>query len=143
MSPTTRRTLETTMRHRPCPRPATRDARGRQLPTVTSHAVPTREYQSDPPSLPRAIRCSRPRGDPTNRTEPLDVLLHISEKYPRNMQEIQKYPRNMQEIPNFLGPTGVYAGSDDPEVVTLAWVQTNYFCIELARSSLVARVIVE
>jgi hypothetical protein len=28
---------------------------------------------------------------------------------------------------NFLGPAGVYAGSDDPEVVTLAWVQTNYF----------------
>jgi len=28
---------------------------------------------------------------------------------------------------NFLGPTGVYAGGEDPEVVTLAWVQTNYF----------------
>src|SRR5207248_2491516 len=61
MRPTTRRTLEASMRHRP---PVIRDPRPRQLPTVTSHAVPTGEYQSDPPSLPRTIRCSRPRGQP-------------------------------------------------------------------------------
>src|ERR1700691_2508261 len=36
--------------------PATRDARPRQLPTDTSHAAPTRECQSDPPSLPRDAR---------------------------------------------------------------------------------------
>jgi hypothetical protein len=28
---------------------------------------------------------------------------------------------------NLLGPTGVYAGRDDPESVTLAWVRRNYF----------------
>ena len=50
MRPTTRRTLELSMRH---PQAVTRDPRPRQLPTVTSHAVPTREYQSDPPSLLR------------------------------------------------------------------------------------------
>lgn len=27
----------------------------------------------------------------------------------------------------FLGPTGVHAGSDDPEAVGLEWVQTEYF----------------
>ena len=53
-APTTRRTLAASMRHPP--RPATRDARPRQLPTDTSHAVPTRECQSDPPSLPRDAR---------------------------------------------------------------------------------------
>jgi hypothetical protein len=35
---------------------ATRDTRPRQLPTDTSHAAPTRECQSDPPSLPRDAR---------------------------------------------------------------------------------------
>jgi hypothetical protein len=35
---------------------ATRDARQRQLPADTSHAVPTRECQSDLPSLPRDAR---------------------------------------------------------------------------------------
>src|SRR5256885_16328654 len=74
MRPTTRRTLETSMRHRP----VTRDARARQLPTVPSHAVPTGEYQSDPPSLPRTIRCSRPSTTPPTRAGPLDPLLHIS-----------------------------------------------------------------
>ena len=59
MHPTTRRTLESSLRHR---QPMTRDLRPRQLPTVTSHAVPTGECQSDPPSLHRDIRCSRPRG---------------------------------------------------------------------------------
>src|SRR5438132_2224063 len=49
MRPTTRRTLESSMRHRP---PVTRDLRPRQLPTVTSHAVPTGECQSDPHSRP-------------------------------------------------------------------------------------------
>src|SRR5712692_6272657 len=73
MRPTTRRTLEASMRHRP---PVTRDARPRQLPTVTSHAVPTGEYQSDPPSLPEAIRCSNARA-PTAQAAPLDSLLHI------------------------------------------------------------------
>src|SRR4051794_17570499 len=62
------------MRHRP---PVTRGARPRQLPTVPSHAVPTGEYQSDPPSLPRAVRCSSPRGDPSNPHRALDVSLHI------------------------------------------------------------------
>jgi hypothetical protein len=75
MRPTTWRTLEGSMRDRP--RPATRDARPRQLPTVPSHAVPTGECQSDPPSLPRAVRCSSPRGDPPNRAGPLVVLLHV------------------------------------------------------------------
>ena len=37
---------------------ATRDARPRQLPTDTSHAVSTRACQSDPPSLPPATRRS-------------------------------------------------------------------------------------
>jgi Transposase len=74
MRPTTRRTLEASMRRRP---PVTRDARPRQLPTVTSHAVPTGECQSDPPSLPRTIRCSRPRANPTTRAGPLDSLLHV------------------------------------------------------------------
>jgi hypothetical protein len=41
-------------------RRATRDARPRQLPTDTSHAVPTRECQSDPPSLPRDARHPTP-----------------------------------------------------------------------------------
>src|SRR5207244_7394405 len=59
------------------PRPVTRDPRARQLPTVTSHAVPTRECQSDPPSLPRATRCSQPRGQPPRRSSPLDLLLHV------------------------------------------------------------------
>jgi hypothetical protein len=36
--------------------PGTRDARPRQLPTDTGHAAPTRECQSDPPSLPRDAR---------------------------------------------------------------------------------------
>ena len=74
MRPTTRRTLEDPMRH---PQRVTRDVRRRQLPTVPSHAVPPRECQSDPPSLPRAVRCSRPREQPTNRASPLDVLLHV------------------------------------------------------------------
>jgi uncharacterized protein len=52
------------MRHPPR---VTRDLRPRQLPTVTSHAVPTGECQSDPPSLLRALRCSRPRGSPSTR----------------------------------------------------------------------------
>src|SRR5438132_11183295 len=68
MRPTTRRTLESSMRHRP---PVTRDLRPRQLPTVTSHAVPTGECQSDPPSLLRTLRCSRPRGQPIDRASPL------------------------------------------------------------------------
>jgi transposase len=55
----------------------TRDPRPRQLPTVPSHAVPTGEYQSDPPSLPRDIRCLSPRRAPTNRAGPLDTQLHI------------------------------------------------------------------
>ena len=59
------------MRHRP---PVTRDARPRQLPTVSSHAVPTGEYQSDPPSLPRDIRCFSPRGHPTSRAGPLAAV---------------------------------------------------------------------
>ena len=42
-----------------------------QLPTVHGHAVPTGEYQSDPPSLPRDIRCFSPRGDPTSGASPL------------------------------------------------------------------------
>ena len=75
MRPTTRRTLEGSMRHQP--RPVTRDLRPRQLPTVPSHAVPTGECQSDPPSLLRTIRCSRPRGQPIDRASPLDVLLHV------------------------------------------------------------------
>src|SRR5262249_24587413 len=71
--PTTRRTLESSTRHRP---PLTRDPRQRQLPTDTGHPVPTRECQSDPPSLLRTIRCSRPRGQPQpSRT--LDPLLHV------------------------------------------------------------------
>jgi hypothetical protein len=74
MRPTTRRTLEASMRHRS---PVTRDVRPRQLPTVTSHAVPTGECQSDPPSLPRAIRCSRPRANPSTRAGPRDLLLHV------------------------------------------------------------------
>ena len=37
---------------------ATRDTRPRQLPTDTSHAAPTRECRSDPPSLPRDARHS-------------------------------------------------------------------------------------
>jgi hypothetical protein len=67
MRPTTRRTLESSLRHQP----VTRDLRPRQLPTVTSHAVPTGECQSDPPSLLRTIRCSRPRGQPNSRASPL------------------------------------------------------------------------
>jgi hypothetical protein len=76
MRPTTRRTLEPTMRHRP--RPATRELRPRQLPTDSSHAVPTGECQSDPPSLSWAVRCSRPRGDPSIQAGPLDNLLRVS-----------------------------------------------------------------
>jgi hypothetical protein len=57
--------------------PVTRDLRPRQLPTVPSHAVPTGECQSDPPSLLRTLRCSRPRGQPTRRASPLDLLLHV------------------------------------------------------------------
>ena len=75
MRPTTRRTLASSMRH---PQPVTRDLRQRQLPTVPSHAVPTRECQSDPPSLLRTVRCSRPRGQPIDRASPLDLLLHVS-----------------------------------------------------------------
>ena len=63
------------MRHRP---PVTRDPRPRQLPTVPSHAVPTGEYQSDPPSLPRAIRCSSTRARPSTEPGPL-TLCSISE----------------------------------------------------------------
>src|SRR5262249_60823702 len=59
--PTTRRTLESSTRHRP---PLTRDPRQRQLPTDTGHPVPTRQCQSDPPSLLQTILCSRPRGHP-------------------------------------------------------------------------------
>jgi transposase len=62
------------MRHRP---PVTRDPRQRQLPTVPGHAVPTRECQSDPPSLLRTLRCSRPRGQPIDRASPLDLFLHV------------------------------------------------------------------
>ena len=65
------------------PHPVTRVLRPRQLPTVPSHAVPTRECQSDPPSLLRTIRCSRPRGQPTDRASPLDVLLHVRSCVPR------------------------------------------------------------
>jgi hypothetical protein len=67
MRPVTRRTLARTMRH---PSQVTRDVRRRQLPTVTSHAVPTGEYQSDPPSLPADIRCSSTRAEPSVPTEP-------------------------------------------------------------------------
>src|SRR5207249_10328715 len=74
MRPTTRRTLDGSMRRR---LPVTRDLRRRQLPTVPSHAVPTRECQSDPPSLLRTHRCSRPRGQPLDRASPLDVLPHV------------------------------------------------------------------
>jgi len=74
MRPTTRRTLASSMRHRDA---VTRDLRPRQLPTDTSHAVPTGECQSDPPSLLRALRCSRPRGQPIHRASPLDVSLHV------------------------------------------------------------------
>src|SRR6516165_1250516 len=78
MRPTTRRTLAGSMRRQP--RPATRDLRRRQLPTVPPHAVPTRECQSDPPSLLRTIRCSRPRGQPNTGAPPLDFLLHVRGK---------------------------------------------------------------
>src|SRR5438552_2372101 len=74
MRPPTRRTLAASLRH---PHQVTRDLRRRQLPTGPSHAVPTRECQSDPPSLLRTLRCSRPRGQPLNRASPLDVLLHV------------------------------------------------------------------
>ncbi|MEJ7569187.1 MAG: hypothetical protein WKF41_13085 [Gaiellaceae bacterium] len=37
----------------------------------------TRECQSDPPSLLRTLRCSRPRGTPHDRASPLDLLLHV------------------------------------------------------------------
>jgi hypothetical protein len=73
--PTLRRTLVSSMRRRP--RRAPRDLRPRQLPTVPSHAVPTRECQSDPPSLPRAIHRSQPRAQPPSRASPLDVLIHV------------------------------------------------------------------
>src|SRR5262245_25032968 len=73
MRPTTRRTLESSMRHPPA---VTRDLRPRQLPTDTSHAVPTGECQSDPPSLLRTLRCSRPRGQP-QPSRALDLLLHV------------------------------------------------------------------
>ena len=75
MRPTTQRTLESPMRHQ---HRVTRDLRQRQLPTVPSHAVPTRECQSDPPSLLRTQHCSRPRGQPLDRASPLDdLLLHV------------------------------------------------------------------
>src|SRR5438093_10348843 len=74
MRPTTRRTLESSMRHRP---PVTRELRRRQLPTVTSHAVPTGDCQSDPPSPLRTRRCSRSIGSPSTRASPLDLLLHV------------------------------------------------------------------
>src|SRR6266851_3469562 len=74
MRPTTRRTLDSSKRH---PSRVTRDLRRRQLPTVPSHAVPTGECQSDPPSLPRAIRCSKTRASRSTRAGPLDVLLHV------------------------------------------------------------------
>jgi hypothetical protein len=61
------------------PPPMTRVFRQRQLPTDSSHAVPTRECQSDPPSLLRTVRCSRPRGQPIHRASPFDVLLHVLE----------------------------------------------------------------
>src|SRR5919197_464700 len=73
MRPTTRRTLARSMRRRP----VTRDLRQRQLPTVPSHAVPTRECQSDPPSLLHTLRCFRPRGQPLNRPSPLHLVLHV------------------------------------------------------------------
>jgi hypothetical protein len=79
MCPTISRTLEASMRRRP--EPATRDPRPRQLPTVPSHAVPTGECQSDPPSLPRVIRCSRPRAHRSIRAGPLDVLLHVRRSF--------------------------------------------------------------
>ena len=47
------------------------------FPTVPSHAVPTGEYQSDPASLPRDIRCLSPRRAPPNRAGPLDTQLHM------------------------------------------------------------------
>jgi hypothetical protein len=74
MRPTTRRTLQSSMRRR---LPVTRDLRPRQLPTDTSHAVPTGAYQSNPPSLLRALRGSKPRGQPIHRAAPLDVSLHV------------------------------------------------------------------
>jgi hypothetical protein len=80
MRPTTRRTLESSMRHPP----VTRNLRPRQLPTVTSHAVPTGECQSDPPSLPRTHRCSRPRGQPLDRASPLDLSLHVRTRIEMN-----------------------------------------------------------
>src|SRR6266545_1510483 len=73
-SQTTRRTLESSLRHQ---HEVTRDLRPRQPPTVTSHAVPTGECQSDPPSLLQALRCSRPRGSPSTRAGTLDLLLHV------------------------------------------------------------------
>lgn len=60
------------------PRLTTRDARPRQLPTDTSHAVPTRECQSDPPSLPRDARHPTPEPLSTNPRRALDILLHVS-----------------------------------------------------------------
>lgn len=74
MSPTTRRTLEGPLRR---PSWTTRELRPRQLPTVSSHAVPTGECQFDPPSLLWAIRCSKTTGNPSPRAGPLDVLLHV------------------------------------------------------------------
>jgi len=44
--------------------------------TLTSRGT-TGECQSDPPSLLRTLRCSRPRGQPPNRSSPLDLLLHV------------------------------------------------------------------
>ncbi len=76
MRPTARRTLGPTMRRRLSA--VTRVPSRRQLPTVTGHAVPTRECQSDRPSLSRVIRCSRPRGDPPNRAGYLDGEVHVS-----------------------------------------------------------------
>jgi transposase len=74
MRHTTRRILDSSMRHPPR---ATRDLRRRQLPTVPSHAVPTGECQSDPPSLPTATRCSKTPPNPPNRASPLDISLHV------------------------------------------------------------------
>ena len=45
---------------------------------------PTGEYQSDPPSLPTTIRCSRPRASPPTRTPTLDVSLHIRSVIPEH-----------------------------------------------------------
>jgi hypothetical protein len=73
----TRGTFANSVRHRP----VTRHARPRQLPMVPSHAFPTSEGQSDPPSLPLAFRCSRPRGQPLDQASSLDLLPHVRGRY--------------------------------------------------------------